>query len=237
MEQPLLKVENIEISRLKADRAKPLVRDVSFELYEGEMVALTGPSGCGKSITAHALAGMLEKSCMVTNGRIYYKGQSIMCNDEAGWQQLRGREIALLIQHSLNGLDPIRTVKKQMVETLNQTKKRSKKEAAACLHSLLTQVGFTEPEAILSAYPFELSGGMRQRVLLAMMLSLEPKLLIADEPTTALDVINREKVLRLFKKLQAELGLTILLISHDHNSVSRFADRVVQMKEGELVHT
>lgn len=237
MEQPLVKVENIEISRIEAGQDKPLVRDVSFELYRGEMVALTGPSGCGKSITAHAMAGMLEKSCMVTNGRIYYKGQPITCNDEAGWQQLRGREIALLIQHSLNGLDPIRTVKKQMVETLNQTKKRSKKEAAACLYSLLTQVGFTEPEAILSAYPFELSGGMRQRVLLAMMLSLEPKLLIADEPTTALDVINREKVLRLFKKLQAELGLTILLISHDHDSVSRFADRVVQMREGGLVHT
>ncbi|WP_050183456.1 ABC transporter ATP-binding protein [Domibacillus robiginosus] len=232
MKQPLLQVERLEISCREAGRTKPLVQNISFNLYKGEMTALAGPSGCGKSVTAHAIAGMLSNNCVISNGYICYEGQTITSGDEASWRKLRGREIALLIQHSINGLDPIRTVKKQMLETLNQTKKRPKKEAAAYLYSLLEQVGFDEPEFILSAYPFELSGGMRQRVLLAMMLSLEPKILIADEPTTALDVINKEKVLTLLKNLQYELGLTVLLISHDHDSIDLFADHVIQMKEG-----
>jgi ABC-type dipeptide/oligopeptide/nickel transport system ATPase component len=121
-----------------------------------------------------------------------------------------------------------------MIETIKQKKKWLKKDIESYLHSLLSQVGFTDPKHILSSYPFELSGGMRQRVLLAMMLSLRPKILIADEPTTALDVINRDKVLSLLKELQHDFELTILLISHDQ-SINRFADRVVQMRQGAVV--
>ncbi|MDW7617121.1 ABC transporter ATP-binding protein [Peribacillus simplex] len=232
---PLLSMEHVEISYQDVGKWKTIVHDISFQLFPGEMVALTGPSGCGKSLTAHAMVGLLNKGFRVTNGQIIYKNENILDYDERRLQQLRRDEIALLIQHSLNGLNPIQTVKKQMGETVKQKKKWDKNDMQTSLHSLLKQVGLLDTEQILSSYPFELSGGMRQRVLLAMMLSLQPKIFIADEPTTALDVINREKVLALLKQLQKELNLTILLISHDDKSVKKYANRVVQMDQGGIV--
>ncbi|WP_341281770.1 ABC transporter ATP-binding protein [Paenibacillus sp. FSL H8-0537] len=227
---PLLCVQNIEISRQQAGKWCPIVQNVSLELHAGEMAALVGPSGCGKSMTAHALVGLLETGLCLTGGQIFYGGDDISRYDERRMQQLRREEIALLIQHSLSGLDPIRTVRKQMVETLKLQAKRSRKEMESYLYMLLERIGFADPELILDAYPFELSGGMRQRVLLAMMLSTEPTLFIADEPTTALDALNRDRVLALLKQLQADFGLTVLLISHDEQSVRKFADRVITMQ-------
>ncbi|MFC0471941.1 ATP-binding cassette domain-containing protein [Halalkalibacter kiskunsagensis] len=232
--KPLLNIKQLEISYYEASKLKPIIHDVSFQLYPGETVALTGPSGCGKILTSQAIVGLLEMGAEVTSGHIIYNGENILNYEDKDWQKLRREGIALLIQDSLNGLNPIRTVKKQMIETIKQKKKWLKKDIESYLHSLLSQVGFTDPKHILSSYPFELSGGMRQRVLLAMMLSLRPKILIADEPTTALDVINRDKVLSLLKKLQHDFELTILLISHDQ-SINRFADRVVQMRQGAIV--
>ena len=232
---PLLSMEHVEISYQDAGKWKTIVHDISFQLFPGEMVALTGPSGCGKSLTAHAMVGLLDKGFRVTNGQIIYKNENILEYDERRLEQLRRDEIALLIQHSLNGLNPIQTVKKQMVETVKQKKKWEKNDMQTSLHSLLKQVGLLDSEQILSSYPFELSGGMRQRVLLAMMLSLQPKIFIADEPTTALDVINREKVLALLKQLQQKLNLTILLISHDDKSVKKYANRVVHMDQGGII--
>ncbi|USK69851.1 ATP-binding cassette domain-containing protein [Peribacillus asahii] len=231
---PLLSIEHVKISCHNEGKWKTIVDDVSFQLFRGEMLAITGSSGCGKSLTAHAIVGLLEKGCRVTHGQIIYRNENIIDYDERRLQELRRDEIGLLIQHSLNGLNPIQTVKRQMVETLRH-KKWDKNNIETSLHSLLNKVGFSNPEHILSLYPFELSGGMRQRVLLAMMLSLQPKIFIADEPTTALDVINREKVLALLKQLQQELKLTILLISHDEKSVKKYADRVVQMDRGGVV--
>jgi len=230
---PLLKVEHIEVTYTHRQQQKVIIQDVSFKLYPGEMVALTGKSGAGKSIISHALVGLLDKGLSVTKGQILFEGKDIVQFNEKQFEILRRDNIALMIQHSLSGLDPIRLVKKQMLETIRQRRLGSKNnEVEQLLHHLLTQVGFNEPEQILYSYPFELSGGMRQRVLLAMLLSLQPKILIADEPTTALDVVNREKVLRLLKQLQRNLGLTVLLISHDDNSVKKYADRVVHMNEG-----
>ncbi|MFK4343165.1 MULTISPECIES: ATP-binding cassette domain-containing protein [unclassified Paenibacillus] len=251
---------------------QPLLRDVSFSVYPGEIVALTGPSGCGKSLTAHAISGMLEPGIGVTQGHMYYNGEDIVPFDERRWQRLRREDIALLIQQSLSGLNPIRTVRAQLTDTLRlhgrrwmppdqrglgnlprpvqhqappqgvlprmwQMLRRIAQLAGGCatqaqedyLCSLLSKVGFADPEHILSSYPFELSGGMCQRVLLAAMLSSGPRLFIADEPTTALDVINRDKVLALFQQLREDLDLTILLISHDRQGVSRVADRVLEM--------
>lgn len=229
---PLLKVEHLEVTYKHRQQRKIIIQDVSFELYPGEIVAMTGKSGAGKSIISHALVGLLDKGLSVTKGQILFEGKSIMHLNEKQFENLRRENIAIMIQHSLNGLDPIRLVKKQMLETIRQRKRGSNKELVPLLLYLLTQVGFKEPEQILEAYPYELSGGMRQRVLLAMMLSLQPKILIADEPTTALDVVNREKVLRLLKQLQRNLGLTVLLISHDENSVAKYADRVFHLNEG-----
>ncbi|ANY70354.1 peptide ABC transporter [Paenibacillus sp. BIHB 4019] len=229
---PLLCVQNIEISRQEAGKWLPIIQNVSLELHAGEMAALVGPSGCGKSMTAHALVGLLETGLRLTGGHIFYKGNDISRYNERRLQQLRREEIALLIQHSLSGLDPIRTVRRQMVETLKRQAKHSRKEMEAYLGTLLERIGFADPAAILDAYPFELSGGMRQRVLLAMMLSTEPTLFIADEPTTALDALNRDRVLALLKQLQADFGLTVLLISHDEQSVRKFADRVITMQPG-----
>ncbi|MEC0181257.1 ABC transporter ATP-binding protein [Paenibacillus peoriae] len=262
---------------------QPLLRDVSFSLYPGEIVALTGPSGCGKSLTAHAIAGMLEPGIGVTQGHIYYNGEDIVPFHERRWQRLRREDIALLIQQSLSGLNPIRTVRTQLTDTLrlhgrhhlpHEQKEPGQADAApshavprqavlqgalpwmrrmisratklaggratqpqeAYLHALLRKVGFADPERILSSYPFELSGGMCQRVLLAAMLSSGPRLFIADEPTTALDVINRDKVLALLQQLREDFDLTILLISHDRQGMSRVADRVLEMSPEGRMH-
>lgn len=231
----LLCIEHLEISFHDVGKWNPIVHDVSFQIYPGEIAVIAGPSGCGKSLTAQAMVGLLGSGFKVTDGDIKYNGKTITGLDEKRLQQLRREEMALLIQDSLSGLDPICTVRKQMTATVKQQKKWARKDLESYLHSLLCQVGFTEPEEILASYPFELSGGMRQRVLLAMMLSLRPKIFIADEPTTALDAINREKVLSLFKKLQQDFGLTILLITHDQQSVHRIADRVIQMRQGGIV--
>lgn len=232
---PLLKVEHMEVTYKQRQQRKVIIQDVSFDLYPGEMVAMTGKSGAGKSIISQALVGLLDKGLSVTKGQILFEGKSIMHFNEKQFENLRREHIAIMIQHSLNGLDPIRLVKKQMLETIRQRMRGSNKEIKPLLLYLLTQVGFKEPEQILESYPFELSGGMRQRVLLAMMLSLQPKILIADEPTTALDVVNREKVLSLLKQLQRNLGLTVLLISHDENSVEKYADRVIHINEGGIL--
>ncbi|AET58072.1 ABC transporter ATPase [Paenibacillus terrae HPL-003] len=267
---------NGKIMRISGNQ--PLLRDVSFSVYPGEIVALTGPSGCGKSLTAHAISGMLEPGIGVTQGHMYYNGEDIVPFDERRWQRLRRKDIALLIQQSLSGLNPIRTVRAQLTDTLRLHGRRwmppEQKEQGNLprpvpqqaapqgvlprmrqmlsgiaqmtggwatqaqedyLCSLLSKVGFADPEHILSSYPFELSGGMCQRVLLATILSSGPRLFIADEPTTALDVINREKVLALFQQLREDFDLTILLISHDRQGVSRVADRVLEMSpEGRI---
>ncbi|EHS54746.1 ATP-binding cassette domain-containing protein [Paenibacillus sp. Aloe-11] len=264
---------------------QPLLRDVSFSVYPGEIVALTGPSGCGKSLTAHAIAGMLEPGIAVTQGYIYYNGEDIVPFHERRWQRLRREDIALLIQQSLSGLNPIRTVRAQLTDTLrlhgrrhlpHEQKEpghagahtapsfaapqqavlqgalpwmrrmisratelaggRATQSQEAYLHALLRKVGFADPERILSLYPFELSGGMCQRVLLAAMLSSGPRLFIADEPTTALDVINRDKVLALLQQLREDFDLTILLISHDRQGIGRVADRVLEMRPEGRMH-
>ncbi|WP_413362305.1 ATP-binding cassette domain-containing protein [Lysinibacillus sp. 3P01SB] len=230
--EALLKVEHVEITYKKGQQQEIILQDVSFTLYPGEMVALTGKSGAGKSVISHALVGLLDKGLSVSKGKILFEGKNIVQFSEKQFEQLRRNHISIMIQHSLNGLDPIRLVKKQMLETIRHRKLGVTKEVEHFLLDLLSQVGFEEPAQIFSSYPFELSGGMRQRVLLAMMLSLQPKILIADEPTTALDVVNREKVLQLLKQLQRTLGLTVLLISHDENSVEKYADRIVHMNEG-----
>ncbi|MCP3745526.1 MULTISPECIES: ATP-binding cassette domain-containing protein [Paenibacillus] len=285
--KPLLHVEHLEICRTgvgaSGSGSKPLLRDVSFSIYSGEIVALTGPSGCGKSLTAHAIAGMLEPGIGVTQGRIYYNGEDTLPFQERRWQRLRREDIALLIQQSLSGLNPIRTVRAQLMDTLRLHGRRrmphdqmepGQAGAApshtapqqvhplgvlprmrqmlirameiarggatpvreAYLRSLLRKVGFADPEHILSSYPFELSGGMCQRVLLAAMLSSGPSLFIADEPTTALDVINRDKVLALLQQLREDFDLTILLISHDRQGMSRIADRVLEMSPEGRMH-
>ncbi|KGR76982.1 peptide ABC transporter [Ureibacillus sinduriensis BLB-1 = JCM 15800] len=232
---PLLKVHHIEVSYRHRQQQKTILQDVSFELYPGEMVAMTGKSGAGKSIVSQAIVGLLDKELSVTNGQILFEGKNIVHFNEKQFEKLRRDHIALMLQHSLNSLDPIRLVKKQMLETVRHRKLGSNRKVEHFLLHLLNEVGFNEPDQIFQSYPFELSGGMRQRVLLAMMLSLQPRVLIADEPTTALDAVNRDKVLELLKKMKNNLGMTILLISHDEGSLKKYADRVVHIEVGGVI--
>lgn len=233
--EPLLEIAHLEITYQSKRQQTVIIKDVSFTLYTGEMVALTGKSGAGKSILSQALVGLLDKGLIISKGHIFFEGVDIAQLKEKEFEKLRRNHIGIMLQNSLNSLDPIRLVKKQMFETIHHINFESTKQKENLLIDLLKQVGFEEPNQILNSYPFELSGGMRQRVLLAMMLSLKPKILIADEPTTALDVINRIRVLDLFKKLQHNLGLTILLISHDESSIKRYADRIIYMREGGIL--
>lgn len=227
---PILSVRDLTIAH-----KKPVVERFSFDIYKQEFVALVGQSGVGKSIIAHALVGLLDETLHIKTGHIYYEGQDITHYSTTEWTHFRKQYVSLMIQQSLSALDPLHTVEQQLMHTLKfatTLRKKQRKERAV---ALLEAAGFDEPHIILKSYPHELSGGMCQRVLLAIILSTKPSVLIVDEPTTALDMLNQQRVLSLLKTLQQTHQLTILLISHDQQSVDKYADRVIHfMKEGVL---
>ncbi len=225
----LLSVENLSVSFGQT----PAVRNISFSVEKGETVALVGESGSGKSVTALSILRLLPYPfAHHPSGRIAFEGREIT-NENA--LQIRGDKIAMIFQEPMTSLNPLHTIEKQINETLFLHKGLSPKQAHARTLELLSLVGLPEPEKRLTAYPHELSGGQRQRVMIAMALANDPALLIADEPTTALDVTIQAQILALLKELQKKLGMALLLITHDLNIVRHMADRVCVMKEGEIV--
>lgn len=232
---PLLVVNDLHVhfDNIGTASTEP-VKGVSFTLNQGEILALVGESGSGKSLTAQSIMRLLPESARY-QGQILFNGEELLTAPIERLHQLRGDKIGIIFQEPMTSLNPLHTIKKQISENILQHQKINKAQATQRTLELLREVGIPEPEKRLNSYPHELSGGQRQRVMIAMALANNPSLLIADEPTTALDVTLQEQILHLLQQLQAKFGLAILLISHDLSLVRRFSHRVAVMQHGLMV--
>ncbi|TKH37226.1 ABC transporter ATP-binding protein [Bacillus cereus] len=211
------------------------VNHVSFSVREGETVCVVGESGCGKSVTALSIMGLIAESGSVVGGDILYEGRSLLGMKEKELRSLRGNDIAMIFQEPMTSLNPVFTVGEQIVETLREHELLSKNEAYKKAIELIRKVGIARADEIVHSYPHELSGGMLQRIMIAVALSCNPKLLIADEPTTALDVTIQAQILDLLRQVKEEFKTSILLITHDLGVVAEMADYVVVMYGGKVI--
>jgi microcin C transport system ATP-binding protein len=233
---PLLSVRDLSVAFRQGDRDMLAVDRVSFDIRKGGTVALVGESGSGKSVTALAVMKLLPyPSASHPSGQIIFKGQDLIPLSEAKMRRVRGADISIVFQEPMTSLNPLHTIEKQIAEILAVHRGITGAAARARVIELLTQVGIPEPEGRLDSFPHQLSGGQRQRVMIALALANEPDLLIADEPTTALDVTVQAQILTLLKDLQARLGMAMLFITHDLGIVRRVADEVCVMTQGKIV--
>lgn len=230
--KPLLAVKGLAVEFVTAAGQTRAVHSVSFTLERGKTLALVGESGSGKSVTAHSILRLLPATARHPAGQILHGDTDLLQASERQMRDIRGNRIAMIFQEPMSALNPLHTVGKQISEVLQQHKGMHKQQAGQRALELLQLVEIHEPEKRLRAYPHQLSGGQRQRVMIAMALANEPEILIADEPTTALDVTVQQTILALLKKLQQQMGMAILLISHDLNMVRRIADQVCVMQNG-----
>lgn len=234
--QEVLRVENLTV-RIGSRNPLEAVTDVSFTLTKGECFALVGESGCGKSLTALSLMRLLPEGVHAQSGKVILSGTDLMALTEGEMQSVRGAKIAMIFQEPATSLNPVMTVGDQIVEAVRLHEAADRKTARARALEWLRRVGLDEPERRLSAFPHELSGGQKQRVMIAMALACGPDVLVADEPTTALDVTRQAQILDLLKELGKEKGVAILLITHDLALVRRYADRVALMYAGNIVES
>lgn len=233
--QPLLKVEDLFIS---AAADVPLIEGLSFEVGAGETLAIVGESGCGKSLTSLAIMGLLPGQLgKHTKGRIEFEGKALTEMPARVLQSIRGNRMAMIFQEPLTALNPVMTVGAQIIEVLRKHRGMSRAEARTKTISLLEQVRIPDPETRLDEYPHRLSGGMRQRVTIAMAMACEPSLIIADEPTTALDVTVQAQILDLLREIREQSGQSLVMITHDLGVVRRVAERMVVMYAGVVVES
>jgi oligopeptide/dipeptide ABC transporter ATP-binding protein len=231
----LLKVTNLK-TVFDGDMGKTIsVDDINFHVNEGETLCIVGESGCGKSVTSLSIMRLLGRGGEVVQGQILFEGKNLLELSDKELDEIRGNKLTMIFQDALASLNPVFTIGNQLTESIRSHLKLDKPEARLRAIELLKKVGLAEPEKILKKYPFTLSGGMRQRVMIAMALSCNPKLLIADEPTTALDVTIQAQIMKLMRDLQSELSMSIILITHDIGIVAEMADRVLVMYAGQVV--
>jgi len=233
---PLLEISNLKTYFYTDRGTVKAVDDISFSLSPGEVLGVIGESGSGKSVTALSILRLVpDPPGRIVEGKITFQGENLLHKSSQEMTSIRGNKIALIFQDPMTSLDPVFTVEDQLIETLlvhqNITREKARKRAV----EMLSKVKIPNPQERLLNYPFQLSGGLRQRVMMAIALSCQPNLLIADEPTTALDVTIQAQILSLLADLQRELGMATIFISHDFNVVSKFADRVVVMYAGKIV--
>ncbi len=235
----LLDVQNLNIFFKTEDKNKNVhaVRDFSFSLNQGEILGVVGESGSGKSITNLALMGILTDTAIVKAEKLLMNGVDLQTLTENQWTKIRGKEISMIFQDPMTALNPFLTVEYQLIETILAHMDMSKNAAKEYALKLLSDVGITSPKDRLKAYPFELSGGMAQRVMIAMAISSNPKILIADEPTTALDVTIQKQILNLIRELQQKNNMAVILVTHDLGIVAEYSDRIQVMYAGEMVET
>lgn len=237
MAEKLLEVKNLR-TEFKRDKTwVTAVNNVSFSIQPGEILGLVGESGCGKSVTSLSIMKLLARNSKISNGEILLNGKDLLKEDKKGMRKIRGREVAMIFQEPMNSLNPCMRIEKQLTEAILLHNNFSKEEAHNRAFEVLKSVGIPEPDMTLKSYPHQLSGGMCQRVMIAMAMSCEPELLIADEPTTALDVTIQAQVLNLLQQLQKEFNLTYLFISHDLSVVEMISDRIGVMYLGTIVET
>lgn len=236
MVEPLLEVSNLSASFTIAGRTLPAIEDISFTVPKACTVALVGESGCGKSVTALSILGLIQSPPgKIEQGRVLLHGQDLLALEQRELRRVRGRKVAMIFQEPMTSLNPVFTVARQVSEGLRLHERLSRKALRERTLELLKSVGIPAPEQRLRAYPHELSGGMRQRVMIAMALACSPQLLIADEPTTALDVTIQAQILDLLASLKRQYQMSVLLITHDLGIVAQHAEQVVVMYAGRVV--
>lgn len=231
----ILEVSDLEVA-FSGDGGKNISVDhISFYVDPGEVVCIVGESGCGKSVTSLSVMGLLGRGGAVTSGSVHFEGKNLLDLTEKELDQIRGDRLTMIFQDPLTSLNPVFTIGNQMAESIRVHMGLGKEEAAVRARSLLKKVGLPDADAVMKRYPHLLSGGMRQRVMIAMALSCNPALLIADEPTTALDVTIQAQIMDLILDLKEELGMSVLLITHDMGLVAQMADRVLVMYAGQMI--
>ena len=232
----VLEVRNLSVSFRTLKGEVQAVRDVSFDIEKGSVTAIVGESGCGKSVTSKSIMGLIKKPGYVSkDSQIIFQGENIQEYNRKQWEAYRGPKCSICFQDALTALNPTMTVGKQIMEKIRIHKKVSKQEAWAEAVQMLERVGIPNPELRMKQYPHEFSGGMRQRVMIAIAMTLNPDLLIADEPTTALDVTVQADILDMMKEIQKEHPMSIILITHDLGIVANFATDIIVMYAGKIV--
>jgi oligopeptide transport system ATP-binding protein len=232
----LLEVKNLSISFRTYLGKVHAVRDVSFSIDKGETVAIVGESGCGKSVTAQAIMGLIPTPPgAIEAGEIFFEGRELLALSKKEREKIRGQKIGMIFQDPMTSLNPTMRVGRQIIEGLIKHQKISRQEAERQAIEMLHLVGIADPEKRISQFPHEFSGGMRQRVIIAIALACNPQLLIADEPTTALDVTIQAQILELMQKIQRDRGTSIILITHDLGIVAGMCDRVIVMYSGQIM--
>ena len=232
---PVLQVDGLSLEFRTRGRAAEVLSDVSFDLRPGETLCLVGESGCGKSMTALAIMRLIPPLARIGAGQVRLRGADLALHDDEAMRRVRGNNISMIFQEPMTALNPVYTVGDQIGEPLRQHQGLSKRQARERAIEMLKSVGIPLPERRVDDYPHQLSGGMRQRVMIAIALACDPDVLIADEPTTALDVTVQAQIFDLLREQQARRGTAVLLITHDMGAVSEMADRVVVMYGGRVV--
>lgn len=237
MKDPILEVNNLRVSFRTYNGKVQAVRGIDFKLFEGETLAIVGESGSGKSVTTKAILGILPKNSIIEEGEILYKGDDLTKYKEKDFYKIRGKEISLIFQDPLSALNPIMKIGKQITEALvlreHMTKEQAKKRAI----ELMEMVGIPRPEERFEQYPFQFSGGMRQRIVIAIALASNARIMICDEPTTALDVTTQADIMELIRELQEKLGTSVILVTHDLGIAAEVGDRIQVMYAGEIIET
>ena len=235
MSDTVLEVKNLVTTFRINKKEYPVIRDISFEIHENETLCMVGESGCGKSVTTLSIMGLLPENGAVRSGSIKLCGEELLGMSPRQLGQVRGKKMGMIFQEPMTSLNPLLTIGYQLTEGLRQHLGMSKAEAHATAVSYLEKVGIANAEERMKQYPFQLSGGLRQRIMIAMMMSLQPRLLISDEPTTALDVTIQKQVLLLLNRLKQDMKTGILFITHDLGVVAQIADRVIVLYSGSKV--
>ena len=235
MSDTVLEVKNLVTTFRINKKEYPVIRDISFEIHENETLCMVGESGCGKSVTTLSVMGLLPENGAVRSGSIKLCGEELLGMSPRQLGQVRGKKMGMIFQEPVTSLNPLLTIGYQLTEGLRRHHGMSKAEAHATAVSYLEKVGIANAEERMKQFPFQLSGGLRQRIMIAMMMSLQPRLLIADEPTTALDVTIQKQVLLLLNRLKQDMKTGILFITHDLGVVAQIADRVIVLYSGSKV--
>ena len=232
----ILSAKDVEVQFQVRGRILTAIRGISLDIYEGETIAIVGESGSGKSVFTKTFTGMLETNGQISNGSVIFEGKDLTkLKKDQDWEGIRGAKISTVFQDPMTSLNPVRTIGYQIAEVIIKHQKKSKDEAKKLAIKLMEEVGISDAANRYDEYPFQYSGGMRQRIVIAIALACHPKILICDEPTTALDVTIQAQILKLIKDLQKEYGYTTVYITHDLGVVANVADRVAVMYAGQIV--
>lgn len=232
----LLEIRDLKVGFKKNDEFINVLKGINFSIQKGENLGIVGESGCGKSMTSLAIMGLLKhKGLTASNGEIRWNGENLLALTDKQWQTMLGNDIAMIFQEPMTALNPMLTIGTQITEQIRAHKKVSKKEAYDIALQMLIKVGIPSPESRMKVYPHEMSGGMRQRVMIAMAICCEPELLIADEPTTALDVTIQAQILDLLSEIVKESNRSMILITHDLGVIANYCQRVIVMYSGKIV--